>query len=170
MSKLVPYLAVFAGLVMCAIVIPGALESLKIALDFEHFESARARVVSTRTQKHSRGPATARVEFEFVTADGTEVKGDNAITKISDSPERIDRLVEREKGVERITVYFDPADPRRVVIHEISLWQPLGFIGLSLFLLFGGTHALVIDRRRRQMQARADEARERARKRSTESA
>ncbi len=161
MTKIVPYLAIFAGLILCAIVVPAAIDTLDVASDFDDFVAVSATVTSTRTQKHSRGHDTGVVEYEFATTDGTVVKGDNALTRISDSPELIDELVQQEGGVERITVYYDPNDPHRSVIREVHVWQPLGFIGLSGLLLVAGTSAWVQDRGRRRLQARADAARRR---------
>ena len=102
------------------------------------------------------------VEFEFTTPDGTVVKADNSLTSLTDSPELIDRLVEREKGIERITVYYDPNEPSRVVIHQVGVWHPIGLIALSLLLLVGGVHATIIDRRRRRLQARGSARRRRS--------
>lgn len=167
MSKLVPYLAFFAGLVMCAIVVPGAIDELSIANDFDSFSRVRAKVISERPKQHNRGPATGHVEFEFTTPDGRAFKGDNALTSLSDSPERVDKLTERIKGVTWIDVYYDPEDPSRVVIHEVNIWWPIGLIAMSLLLVVGGIHASIIDKRRRRLQDRADAARRRGGRSST---
>lgn len=161
MSRLVPYLAIFAGIILCVIVIPGSLDTLAVAKDFDHFVPVQAEVTSIHSKKHRKGPTTGVVEYKFETPDGTQYKGDNGLTRIGDSPEFVEGLVEHHDGADRIKVYFDPHDPSRSVIHEVGVLEPLGFIAMSLLLLGGGLHASIIDRRRRRLQANADAARRR---------
>lgn len=162
MSRIVPYLAVFAALVMFALVVPSAVDTIQIAREFSGFTQTEARVISKREQRHQRGPTTGVVEFEYDVA-GTTYKGDNGLTRFNDAPERIEELVVRKGGVDRIQVFYDPAHPRRVVIHEVNVWPPLGLIALALLLLVGGVHSFMIDKRRRELQQRSLASRPRKR-------
>lgn len=158
-SKLVPYLAFFAGIILSIIVIPSALETLEVAWDVESFRETEALVTTRRTQSHQRGPDTVIVEYTFK-VDGVEHEGTNLLTRISDTPEDVENIVRREGGKDRLTIWYDPADPGRSVIHgDLAMWRPLAMIALSLLLVLGGAHAYVIDKRRRRLQERADEDR-----------
>ncbi len=152
----------FAGLVLGALALPSVFETLGVVMDLDRFESTEAKVLSNRTKSHQRGPDSIIVKFEFTTPDGRTVESDNRYTRISDTREEVDRLVERRGGVERVRIWYDPADPERAVIHhDIDLVRPIAILVFTLIAIFGGTHAILIDRRRRRLQARADEARRR---------
>lgn len=143
-----------AALVMFALVVPSAVDTLQLARDFPTFVKTEARVTSKREQRHQRGPATGVVEFEYTVA-GATYKGNNGLTRFGDSPELVEDIVTRRGGVDRITVFYDPTQPRRVVIHEVNVWPPVGLIALAVLLMIGGVHSFVIDRKRRGLQQRA---------------
>lgn len=163
-SKLIPYAAIFAGLVIVALAIPGAIDTLSVAMAVGDYQSTDALVLSHRAKSHQRGPDTVIVKFRFETQDGRTVEGDNRWTRITDSPEEVERLVRREGGQDRIRVWYDPADPSRAVIkNRISVWRPLLMIALSLFLIVGGVRAHFVERKRRRLRERAAESRRRRR-------
>lgn len=152
----------FAGLVVGALALPSVFETLGIAMDVANFEASEAKVLSNRTKSHPRGPDSVIVKFEFTTPDGRTVEGDNRYTRISDTAEGVDRLVHHRDGFDRMKIWYDPDAPERAVIHrEIALVRPIVILVFTLIAIFGGTHAILIDRRRRRLQARADEARRR---------
>ena len=132
-----------------------------MALRVDSFESADALVTTKRRQSHQRGPDTMIVEYEF-RVDGEWYDGDNVMTRISDGPEEVEKMVRREGGRDRLRIWYDPGDPSVSVIrNDISVWRPLGMIALPLLLLVGGAQAYRTDKKRRKLQERADEARRR---------
>ena len=162
MARLLPYLFVFAGLVLAALGLPGVYDTLKIANDVEEFTAVEARVLSHNEKKHQQGPPTVEVKFEFEMPDGRRIKGDNRYTRLSDDPDEVERAVVRKGGIERITVWYDPEDPRRAVIsRDVSLMEPIGIIAIIVIAVGGGLQAVAVDKKRRALQARADEEKRR---------
>lgn len=157
MGKLIPYLFVFAGLVLGALALPSVVTTLAIARDVDSFATTRARVLSQQERSHGKGPKTVEVKFEFETGDGRTIRGDNRHTRLSDDARTVDRLVVRSGGVDRIQVWYDATDPtRHVISRDIDLLRPLALLIFIVVAVFGGGHAIVIDKRRRALQARAD--------------
>ncbi len=157
MGKLIPYLFVFAGIVIGLLAVPFVVDTLSLRNDVGEFHEVEARVLSHGEKSHGKGPKTQQVKFEFVTTAGVEIRGDNRFTSLSDDAESIDRLVRRENGRDVVTVYYDPDQPKRHVIRrDIDIWRPVGILVFVFIAVFGGGHAVMIDSRRRKLQARAD--------------
>lgn len=160
MGKLIPYLFVFAGFVVAVIALPGVYDTLSLAWEVQEFEAADALVTSKNRQKHQKGPDTIDVQMEFRTKSGQAVRADNRYTRLSDDADEVERAIRREGGVDRVRIWYDPQNPRRVALtQDIHVLRPALILVFVAVAILGGIHAVVIDRKRIALQKRGEEAR-----------
>ena len=152
MSKVAPYVAFLAGILLALIAAPEAVRTIAIAQHSQSFTSTRADLLQNRTQKHQKGPDTQVVEFRYRVGD-RELKGDNYWTRTSDTAESVKDLIRVEKDKRKtILVFYDPKEPKRVVIHkEVSILMPIGILVVTVLLLFASVMSFLTDRRRTRM-------------------
>lgn len=155
MAKIAPYLALFIGLAMAVLAVPAAVEELVMRSEVDHFKSTRAEVIDFREQAPGKGPAVQVVKFKY-TVNNMKFTGDNRHTRMSDSEEEVNALIRKEKDNRKtILVFYDPSDPRRVVItKEIGVLVPITVIVVTLTLLWTSLYSFYEDRRRRRILAR----------------
>lgn len=152
MAKIAPYLAFVIGLALAVLAVPAAVDELQMRKDVDSFKSTRAEVVEFREQKHPKGPTTQVVRFKYE-VDGTKYSGDNRYTRMSNTHAEVESLIRDENDKTRsILVYYDPTNPKRVVISkDVGIWVPLGIIFASGALLVTSVYSFVEAKRRRRM-------------------
>lgn len=155
MAKIAPFLALFIGLAMAVLAVPAAFEELMMRSEVDQFKSTRAELIDFREQQPGKGPAVQVVKFKY-TVDGAKFTGDNRHTRLSDSHDDIAARIRKEKDNRKtILVYYDPNDPRRVVItKEIGALVPIAVIVVTAILVLTSLYSFYEDRRRRRILSR----------------
>jgi len=148
MGKLIPYAFFLVGVMLAVLGGPSVYETFSVWHDVDSFTPCDATVITHTERKHRRGPSTEVVKFRY-TVDGHQYTGDNHLTELSDDADDVAAQIHRDdKGVEHATVYYDPDNPRRVVLHhDIHLLIPMAVVGFTLLALFGGVQAIYADRK-----------------------
>ncbi len=152
MAKIAPYLALLVGLALAVLAVPAAIAELSLRGDVDAFTSTRAEIVEFHEQKHQKGPSSQVVKFKY-TVNEAKFTGDNALTRLSNTHAEIAGLIRDDKdGKRSILVYYDPTDPRRVVISkEIGIWMPIAMIAVTVSLLITSVYSFIEEKRRRRI-------------------
>ena len=156
MNKLFSYGFLFVGITFALLAGPSEVETLKVAFDSDSLVETTAEVTANHTRKHPKGPDTQTVEYAFW-VDGKHVRGDNHITRLTDRPDEVERLVHTNRGSDSkdtIQVFYKPGDPSVSAIHrDIGYAVPLGILGFTALCLILGLEGVLNkspDRRARQ--------------------
>ena len=152
MTKLIPHVAVFLGLILMLVAVPEAIRAISISQEVDSFRSTRAQVLQSHTDKHGKGPETYTVKFKYKIGKST-YDGDNYWTRGSDTEESVLALIRKEKdGKRSILVYYDPDAPKRVVIQkDVGILVPSGVIAVSFLLFFAGAQHFLRQRKRQRL-------------------
>ncbi|MGM0556156.1 MAG: DUF3592 domain-containing protein [Myxococcota bacterium] len=164
MQKLIPYAFLVVGLLLCALAVPAQIDTLQTAAELDNYEATDAIVLRLFTKEHRRGPSTEVLEFEYE-VDGETYEGSNAATRFQDEREELEALVRRDENkLRHVTVYYDPDNPERSVIHrDIDKTIPWGIIGFSVLLVILGLHGVWSFRREKRRHEAEMERRRRIR-------
>lgn len=160
MQRIVLFAFLFIGITLAATAAPAEVETLTIAMDSDNYVPATAHVTQRYTRKHPKGPPTEVVEFEY-TVDGKTYHGDNKLTWLGDSKSDIDGQIQYRGGEKYMQVFYDPEQPRHVLIHkDIGVLMPIGILGVTAFCLYGSISGFIEDRKARKKERRESDAAE----------
>jgi hypothetical protein len=164
MQKLIPYAFLVVGVLLCALAVPAQIDTLQTAEELDDYRATDAVVLRLFTKEHKRGPSTEVLEFEYE-VEGRTYEGSNAATRFQDEREDLEALVHRDENkLRHVTVYYDPDNPERSVIHrDIDTTIPWGIIAFSVLLVLLGFHGVWSFRREKKRHEAELERRRRIR-------